>query len=399
MITGDENLQQIAALDVSIISIFEKQGLGSYLKPENLSKIGRFTKLNTLLKSKDIDVDSFVETLNSIENASKISEKSILKDQENLNFAAMLPCGLRNPFKEFTESFLESNGKLFRDLNYLIEGNVNHELSYYPLLDSIKDERELPDIIMASDVNNFFHRPFVDRFINKNVFKTYESTAPNQYLEKVGFSDPNKNFTMFTANMLVIAVDKNRLGERPIPEKWEDLLNPDFENEIVMRGEDNFFCNAVMLPFYKEFGMDAIKILAKNIKSGMHPAEMVKLAGKDQPESGTFYIMPYFFTKRIKNRNVEVVWPNDGAIASPVFLLAKESKIEENKKLLDFLLSKETGEMLNGRFFPSTHEEVKNENFPETVSWLGWDFLTQNDIGKLKENIREVFMEVWNKKD
>ena len=33
-----------------------------------------------------------------------------------------------------------------------MEGNVNHELSYYPLLDNITDENELPDVIMASDV-------------------------------------------------------------------------------------------------------------------------------------------------------------------------------------------------------------------------------------------------------
>ena len=395
MITGAENLQQIAEMGEAVVALFEKQGLGNYFKPENLSKIGCFTKLNTLLKTKKINIEAFIESLNAVAASSVNATTNI---DATLNFVAMLPCGLRNPFKEFAESYFENNSEVFKDLNYLIEGNVNHELSYYPMLDNIKDEHELPDVIMASDVNNFFHKPFIDRFISKGIFEKYEPFTPNEYLEKVGFTDPHNNYTMFTANMLVIAVDKEKLGDRPMPKRWEDLLNTEYRNEIIMRGEDNFFCNAVMLPFYKAHGMNAIKVLASNIKSGMHPAEMVKLAGKDSPENGTFYIMPYFFTKRIKSKNVEVVWPEDGAIASPVFLLAKKSRIAENKDLLDFLMSKEINKMLNGRYFPSINPEVLNDSFPQSVSWLGWDFLSKNDIGELKEKIREEFMMVWDAK-
>jgi ABC-type Fe3+ transport system substrate-binding protein len=395
MITGTENLLQIAEKNDKLIAVFEKQGLGSYFKPENLAKIGRYTRLNTLLKSNNIAAESFIAVLNEMLAEKENAAAPNMQKQENLHFAAMLPCGLRNPFKEFSEAFLNDNNDLFDDLNYLIEGNVNHELSYYPLLDSIKDAHELPDIIMASDVNNFFHRPFIDRFIKNDVFESYVPFQPNSYLENSGYADPNKHFTMFTANMLVMVVDKNKLGKRKMPEEWSDLLAPEFENDIIMRGEDNFFCNAVLLPFFKDKGMDAIKILAKNIKSGQHPAEMVKLAGADKKEGAAIYIMPYFFSKRIKNKNVEVIWPRDGAIASPVFLLVKKSKIQEHKVLLDFLLSKDTAEMLIGRFFPATHPEVSHNSFPENVKWLGWDFLNHYDIGKLKDEIRDEFMKIW----
>ena len=332
-------------------------------------------------------------------NSGTATPQDMVSGQENLHFAAMLPCGLRNPFKEFVESYLLINTEKFDQLNYLIEGNVNHELSYYPLLDSIKDEKELPDVIMASDVNNFFHRPFVERFIDNEVFEAYQPYPPNEYLEKVGYSDPNKHYTMYTANMLIMAVDTEKLGDRKMPEKWEDLLGPAFENDIIMRGEDDFFCNAVMLPFYKDWGFDAIRRLAKNIKSGQHPAEMVKMAGKGGDQGAAIYIMPYFFSKRIKSDKVEIVWPLDGAIASPVFLLVKKNKLEEHSALLEFLFSRETGEMIKGRFFPSIHPENSNREFPDAVKWLGWDFLTRTDIGKLKDDIRDEFMKIWDKKE
>lgn len=399
MLTGNENLYQIAESEPRLITLFEKHGMGTYFEDKNLNKIGKFLRLNTLLKSRGIDAQNFIALLNTVLQEERTPAASALNTGGgNLHLSSMLPCGLRNPFKEYFESLVQDNPGEYGGLNYLIEGNVNHELSYYPLLDNIEDLSELPDVIMASDINNFFHRPFMERFILKDVFAAYTPYSANSYLEKAGYSDTRGNFTMFTANMLVMAVDKEELGERPMPETWNDLLGDTFRDSIVMRGEDDFFCNAVMLPFYKDHGFAAIRKLARNISAGMHPAEMVKLAGSKQKASRAVYILPYFFAKRIKKASVEVVWPADGAIASPVFLLIKKTALEKHKALLDLLSSKSMGELLKGRFFPSMHPDVSHESFPEAVKWLGWDFIYQHDLGKLKDDIRIEFMKIWERK-
>jgi len=399
MIKGNENIKTIAEHYPELIGEFQQHGMGSYFKPENLDKMGRFMILSTLLKSKKMDAAQFIASLNKLLNEQKKNSEFKVSDQHSLHLMAMLPCGLRNPFKEFLEKHITEHPDEYAGLNYLAEGNVNHELSYYPLLDNISSIDELPDIIIASDVNNFFHRPFIDKFLSKGVFETYMPYQPNDYLEKVGFADPNRNYTMITSNMLVMVIDKERLGSSTVPKRWADLLSPEFENEIIMRGEDNFFCNAVMLPFCKDIGFGAIKILAKNIKSGKHPAEMVKLAGSGKDEAAKAYIMPYFFAQRIQSPNVEVVWPEDGAIASPVFMLVKKEKAEKHQQLLDFLMGAATGQMLAKRHFPSMHPDIDHSTFPKPIKWLGWEFLSNNDIGKLKADIQDVFMEVWNKKN
>jgi len=398
MITGEENILQLAEMGRGLKPIFEKHGLASYFKEENLQKIGRFMKLRTLMDAKGLNADLFIELLNNTVNTDRIEVCSDGQVNENLHFSSMLPCGLRNPFKEYFESLIFDNQEQYGSLNYLVEGNVNHELSYYPLLDSITNHNELPDIIMASDVNNFFHRPFMQRFVEKGVFSSYMPYKPNSYLDKVAYADPENCFTMYTANMLVMVIDNERLNGKSIPKRWSDILDSSFHNEIAMRGEENFFCNAVMLPFYKENGFDAIRQLANNIKSGMHPAEMVKLAGAGKQEGAAVYIMPYFFAKKIKKENVTLVWPEDGAIASPVFMLVKKHKQKEHEKLLSMLMSKETGSMMLGRHFPTMHPDITHESLPEAVKWLGWDFLYSNDIGLLKNDIRDAFLEVWNTK-
>lgn len=395
-ITQHDTIQSIADNYPELIPVFEKNGFGSYFKPETLTKIGRFTRIGTLLRSGRVDVDAFLAVLNDSLNQ-QATTSATDKALHELHFMAMLPCGLRNPFKDFLEKHILGHPSEYAGLDYLAEGNVNHELSYYPMLDHVSSAEELPEIMLASDVNNFFHRPFQKRFVGKDIFETFTPYTPNNYLEKAGFADPSGNYTMLTANMLVMAVDTERLGKKPMPAIWADLLTDDFEDEIIMRGEDDFFCNAVMLPFYKDLGFPAIRQMAKNIRTGKHPAEMVKLAEKGGEEAATIYIMPYFFAKKIKNPKVKLLWPEDGAIASPVFMMVRKSAMKKHESLLNFLLSKEVGEMLVGRYFPSIHPEVEN-TLPEAVKWLGWDFLNKHDIGKLKDEIRDVFMEVWKQK-
>lgn len=396
LITPNDTIQNIAESHPELVPVFEKNGLANYFTEANLKKIGRFTRLGTLLRSSKLDVDTFIAMLNqSLSDPAASAESD--KPFDQLHFMAMLPCGLRNPFKDFMEAHVLDHPTEYAGLDYLTEGNVNHELSYYPMLDHVSSADELPDIMLASDVNNFFHRPFQERFVGKGIFETFTPYTPNPYLEKAGFADPSGNYTMLTANMLVMAVDTERLGTIPMPTVWSDLLTDAFADEIIMRGEDDFFCNAIMLPFYKEHGFYAIRQMAQNIRSGKHPAEMVKLADKGGEDAATVYIMPYFFAKKIKNPNVKLLWPEDGAIASPVFMMVRKAAMEKHRSLLNFLLSKETGELLVSRFFPAIHPEVEN-TLPKAVKWLGWDFLNKHDIGKLKDEIRDVFMEVWKQK-
>ncbi|NLE00401.1 MAG: ABC transporter substrate-binding protein, partial [Fibrobacter sp.] len=141
--------------------------------------------------------------------------------------------------------------------------------------------------------------------------------------------------------------------------------------------------------------LNAIKTMAHNIVSGKHPAEMVKMAESENKNGTAIYILPLFFAKKIKSDTVKIIWPKDGAIASPVFMLIKKNVTEKYRKILDFILSSEMGEMFLKRFFQSVHPQSDNSLFPDSIKWLGWDFLNENDIGGLKTLIRSEFMKIW----
>jgi len=105
-------------------------------------------------------------------------------------------------------------------------------------------------------------------------------------------------------------------------------------------------------------------------------------------------IMPNFFTKMVRDiKAMEIIWPEDGAIVAPVFMLVKREKQEILKPIADFIAGKEMGEILSHRgLFPSLNKEVDNM-LPTnaTFKWLGWDFIYDNDIGSLITTLNKTF--------
>ncbi|NLZ33832.1 MAG: ABC transporter substrate-binding protein, partial [Clostridiales bacterium] len=167
----------------------------------------------------------------------------------------------------------------------------------------------------------------------------------------------------------------------------------EFENSISLPMKDLDLFNSILLNIFRRFGEDGIKRLARNLKRSMHPAEMVKSHIKlgDKP---VITIMPYFFTWMVKEGGpMTAVWPREGAIISPVFMLTKKEKKEELKPIVDFFAGKEVGEILahQGKF-PSVNPEVDNMLPKENrYMWIGWDFIKENDISSLIKKCEDIF--------
>ena len=90
---------------------------------------------------------------------------------------------------------------------------------------------------------------------------------------------------------------------------------------------------------------------------------------------------------------MKAVWPEDGAIIAPIFMLVKTMNAEITKPFADFFLSEKTGNVFaKSGFFPSTNPAVDN-NLPadKKFIWIGWDFLRTHDIGFLLSKLRKDF--------
>nr|WP_281171558.1 ABC transporter substrate-binding protein [Desulfovibrio inopinatus] len=387
-----------------LINLFKEHGLGKFERPEILEKLGPLLKLKTPLSMMKINKKVFIDLLNqTIEKHETGSDFTLSENpeyQKNLTLLALLPCGLKMPFSRAFDVFASEYNENHSDsLKYLLEGNVNHELSYYQYIDSIESFDELPDVIISSDINSFYHKPFQQGFLEKKGFVSLYPDTLHDDFEKISYEDPEHQFTMLSANLLVLVSIDELLEGKPGIESWKDILKPEFQNSVVMRGQAEFFCNGVLLPFYALFGMEGIVDLACSVRTGVHPSEMVKMIDSGKRDVAPLYIMPYFFARKIKDKGrISIRIPKEGAIVSPVQMLVKKSAQERVRDITDFLCSVEFGQLCADAYFPSVHPDVRNTtSHIEKLYWIGWEFLKQNDIGELKKRIEEIFMKEFHK--
>ncbi len=380
------------------IDVFVEAGFDQ-LKNEAMRKImGKTISVEMACKSKKINVELFEEKLIDIIEQSrtdvdgKLSTGKNVKDGE-IKISGILPCPVRLPLLEGFESFLEKE-----DLDFDVEYDLKVASGG---VDWIKDEikgassEKLPDLFMSAGFDLFFDKNLMGGFKDQGLFKdliSHKEMNKDFQNEKIDLRDPHGNYSIIGVVPAVFLVNKNEIGDREFPRTWKDLFKEEFRGEVSLPVGDFDLFNAILLNIYKNYGEEGVRDLGKSFMKNLHPSEMVKsYKKKDKP---TITIMPYFFTKMISGKGPMVpIWPEDGAVISPIFLLTKAEKEEKLQGFVDYFASKEVGELLshNGKF-PSTNPEVENNLDPhQDFMWIGWDYINDNDIGSLIKKCEDIF--------
>lgn len=298
---------------------------------------------------------------------------------------ALLPCGLRNAFIQTLQVHFP---EIMDNENYVIDGNLNYEKSFYDSLNEGKSVDALPDIFISSDINNVYYKSFIDSYLNDNYFDSIACPA-SSFFEKENFVHPTGHLSWFTANLLVIVADLDKVHEDLLPVSWADLLNEYFKNSVTLRGDVDFFCNAALFPFFKDYGSEAITQLGRNTAQGLHPSQMIKTINAGNDNGTALYVMPYSFALKIRNQSrFQMIFPAEGPIVSPVQMMIKKGTYLRNKELVDYILGDEMAQTLQKNGFPSL-----NGNLPDlkNLNWIGWDYIISHDIASVKDEIQNLF--------
>lgn len=401
----DLTVREVVIRHPEALPVFEANGLSMFADDAIRFTLGAAVRLRTALKAAGINAELFKQKLDDaiVTAMSRTnSQPALLPVSRALNLFALLPCPLKVPLEEAFNRFLTTLTPEERtNLTYCIEGNANSQLDYADYADHFESLDDMPDIIITPGFNSFFHPHFVEHFINTGRFTSINSFAGDRHLEAMGITDPDGHYTLLAMNLLVIVVDHTRLGDRPIPHCWTDLLNPEYVKSIAIRGNrDGSFCETLLLSLYKDFRNDGLARLGRNVAWGWHPSQMVKAAGSGKEDTPAISVMPLFFANTIKNReNVTIIWPTDGALVSPVTMLIKADKREELKYLIDFLGGPEVAAICAGAAFPAVHPEVDN-HLPEnaTFKWIGWDYVKNRDLKSLIGITNCIFQQAFTSK-
>lgn len=360
------------------------------LKDEHMRRtMGNSISITDALKMKGIPLETFIDELKR-----KVEENRKVKREGALSIQGVLPCPVRVPLTEAFEKFMTD-----QDLDY----PVDYELKAASMgIDWIKDTlvhkgaEEIPDLFISAGFDLFFDEKLFGHYKAENLFEdfmAYDHYNDDFQNDTLDLKDPKGQYSIISVVPAVFLVNEKELGTRSMPSSWEDILHEDFANSVSLPVGDFDLFNAILLNISKIYGDEGIKKLGRSMQKSMHPSEMVK-SHKKLLERPSVTIMPYFFTKMVKEGGPMVaVWPKDGAIISPIFMLSKKDAKDKVKPFVDFFASKEIGEILshNGRF-PSVNPEVDNRvSKDNTYMWLGWDYLKNQDISQLIKDAENLF--------
>ncbi len=381
------------------IEVFAANGFGKMVDEDKRTTLGKTISLKDALKLKNKNIDIFTALLrNSIDGESQSEDVTLRsgKDEDaEIMIVGGLPCPVRIPLLEgldkFMGEFKEEHGlSVKHDLKAASQGAGWIET----YIDKAKGEEDLPEIFISAGFETFFDNKRIGRFINNGSFADrlpFKNT--NSDFANIDIMDPKGDYSMIGVVPAVFLVNENVLGDRPMPKTWEDLLDPCFANSISLPVGDFDLFSSILIHIFKEYGEDGVRKLGKGLLESMHPAEMVK-SDKKKATPPAITIMPYFFTKMTKlGGPMKAVWPEDGAIISPIFLLSKRNAKKNIQPIIDFLASKEVGEILSHHgLFPSINPSVDNRLEKENkFMWVGWGYIYSHDIPKMIAHCEKIF--------
>ncbi len=233
---------------------------------------------------------------------------------------------------------------------------------------------DLPRIILLQGYRNIFSSDFKRNYRDLYSSSMAENSRDFAYLN---FRDPLGNYSVLGINPLVFAVDNAGLKEQrcAIPRSWADLIDSSFSGKIDLSGLDMSSLESIYLHVHKIYGIDKAVSVAASFKSN-----------RECPIS----ILPYSLARnRVKKSSVSIVWPSDGAVIVPIFLLVKSQLPQELDFIHNWLTSASLGASLSSSFFPSMHPAV-DSRLPSNVllSWLGWDYLLSTDPDQTLASIK-----------
>jgi ABC-type Fe3+ transport system substrate-binding protein len=201
---------------------------------------------------------------------------------------------------------------------------------------------------------------------------------------------------IYAVNPLVIAVVTSRLGGLPVPASFDELLHPAYAGRVGLCGPpETAGDSTLLLDIRLRHGPEAVAALGRAMVCDTHPSQIFRPApGSNPPPIG---VMPYFFAAAAPRRDdVRLVWPREGGLASPLFVMVKESARQALAPLVDFFCGPETAAISAGALIPPTCPEAPS-GLPEgaSVRFIGWDVLETHDLGPLIAESGALFAKAY----
>jgi ABC-type Fe3+ transport system substrate-binding protein len=265
----------------------------------------------------------------------------------------------------------------------------------------IRSLADFPHMLVSAEHGNAFNRRFYERHVMGGAFTSGQPDGAPSAFTDCGLIDAQGWIGTYAVAPFVFLIDHARLDGRPAPRRWADLLDPMYRDMVVFSGwrregelQYSQYNKFFLLAMAKEFGLKGLAKLVANVPLLLHSAQMPRLAGTDASPGG-IYIAPWSMADMCPRRKVtEIIWPEDGALAYPLWLTVKASHRNALDPLLRYFYGAELGRYLNANRYPALTPDCPS-GLPEgaKLKWLGWDYIRHPATARMIKAASQIFVD------
>lgn len=289
-----------------------------------------------------------------------------------------LPCPVCTPLERAFEEARDLG--LLPPVRVLLEGHANKgEKADRDLAKAYPEE--LPWLFLTPGVGWLYGRASRERLMDSGSFADVSGWGPGNGAVAT-LRDPMGHAMVLGCNLTVLVVDDTRAQGRKPLHAWEDLCDPSWEKGLALRGNGRTFCETTLLTLASRFGMESMADFKRAVGGFGHPAQMVKAMSKPTASTPAAATLPLFFARLIpKREGLRIVWPREGAIASPVTLFVRNGAPPQVLELAKWLCGPQIAELSAGVGLPTCRpDHAWSIAEGENLLWIGWDAIRGQDL-------------------
>ncbi len=385
------------------IDILVESGFRRMHDPDLRKRFGSSVTVAAAARARGFEPQDFIQRFEAVIDAATTgSPHPPQPPAPQIRVMGLVPCPVRVPMTNVLDSFTD---KFSADTGITVDYNLQAAYTGTDWMEenipAAPSPEDVPEIFLSAGFRLFFTDPRFIALRNSDAFADLTGwDGHNGFGRANALEDPEHRFSVIGVVPAVFMVNRQLLGDRPVPRSWADILTPEFENALALPIGDFDLFDALLLGVHRNFGEAGITQLARNMHQQMHPAQMVAGAqrGSGNPEDGgpVITVMPYFFTRTIpENSPLIPVWPTDGALAAPILLISRRDR-PEIVPLVQEISGLPMSRVLSRLgLFPSTHPD--NDDFSaeeHPLQWPGWDLLLSPELPQLLDDITGQFHRV-----
>ena len=378
--------------------ILIEMGVAAVADAEFMASAAPFLAMRTLLNLHGLSPRHFLDALAGAAPGRRGGMTPLFTDGwtpsgPGLRLFVSLPCPLKAPMGIALENLRDSLPAGAPWPRMFMDSCGKHTLN--DMAADLSQPEEVPDMIISAGLNGFLSKSFRDRFAADDLLARLPQDV-DPALAAAGLADPRQVCRIYAVNPLVLVVVRSRLGGLPTPRSFDDLLDPIYAGKIGLCGPpETAGDSTLLLDIRLRHGLGALAALGRAMLCDTHPAQIFRPApGSNPPPIG---VMPYFFAMAAPRQDdVEIIWPESGALASPLFVMVKQSVRDALAPLLDCFLGPQTAVLASGAGMPATRPGAPAALPPgATVRFIGWDVLESRDLGPLIAESGAVFAKAY----